>query len=181
MLLGSTSSALAASANGAVAVVPAGATTGDPRRVRVGVDRDDEPEVLGAAFAEADARGCPLEAVYVLRDDPVVSALSKVDGFGVAWHGAASAGLADRVARWSEKYPRVSCTVTVRRGSAVAALLDDLTPDDLLVVGARQHQPVGGRVLRSLPGAVLRGAPCPVLVVHARPETRHGPARHAMT
>ncbi|MDR7381795.1 universal stress protein [Promicromonospora iranensis] len=168
LLLGSTSAALAASAPGATVVVPAGATTGDPRRVRVGVDRNDEPDVLGAAFAEASARGCPLEVVHVSRTDPAASMLFEIEPFAQAWQEATNAGLADRVARWSEKYPRVTCTVTIRRGDRVPALLDDLTPDDLLVVGGRRHQPALGRMLGSVPDAVLRTAPCPVLVVHVR-------------
>ena len=165
-LLGSTSSALAAAAPGAVVVVPTGATTGDPRRVRVGVDRDDEQDLLGTAFAEADARGCPLEALHVLADDPAPAGLSGTDAFATSWREAAYEGLADRVARWSEKYPRVTCSVTIRRGDRAAALLSDLTPEDLVVVGGKRHQPVIGRMLHSVPDAVLREAPCPVLVVH---------------
>lgn len=165
MVLGSTSSALAASSPGSVVVVPAGATTGDPRRVRVGMRLDDDPDVLAAAFAEADVRGCPLEVVHVVSAD---SAFLEFDPFAASWRESAGAVLADQVARWSEKYPRVTCSVQVRRGSAVATLLEDMTPDDLLVLGGRRHAPVVGRVLRSVPDAVLRTAPCPVLVVHAR-------------
>jgi nucleotide-binding universal stress UspA family protein len=168
VLLGSTSSALAASTPGAVVVVPPGATTGDPRRVRLVVPVHAHPDALGAAFAEASARGCPLEVMHVSGADPAASALLEIEPFAASWHEAANAGLADRVARWSEKYPRVTCTVTIRRGDRVPALLDDLSPDDLLVVGGRQHQQVLGRVLGSVPDAVLRGAPCPVLVVHAQ-------------
>lgn len=168
MLLGSTSSALAASAPGLVVVVPAGATTSDPRRVRAGVDRDDDPDVLGAAFAEADVRGCPLEVVHVSSTDQASSAFFDVEPFATSWHQEAGVGLADRVARWSEKYPRVTCSVTVRRGDPATVLLDDLTSDDLVVVGGQRHQRVVGRILRSVPDAVLRGAPCPVLVAHGR-------------
>ena len=167
MLLGSTSSALAASAPGAVAVVPAGASTGDPRRIRVGVGRDDEPDALGAAFAEADARGCPLEVLHVTSTDPLRSAVLDMDPVAASWHEATKAALDDRVARWSEKYPRVTCSIVVRRGDEVGALLDGLTADELLVVGGRRHSRAMGRVLGSVADAVLRSAPCPVVVVHA--------------
>ncbi|WP_423465132.1 universal stress protein [Promicromonospora sp. MS192] len=167
VLLGSTSSALAATAPGVVAVVPAGATADTPRRIRVGVARDDEPDVLGTAFAEADARGCPLEVLHVTGTDPLGSALLDMDPVAASWHEAAQADLADRVDTWSQKYPRVSCSIVVRRGDVVDALLHDMAPDDLVVVGGRRHQPFLGRVLRSVPDAVLRAAPCPVLVVHA--------------
>ena len=167
MVLGSTSSPLAASSLGAVVVVPAGATTGDPRRVRVGVGRDDEPDVLAAAFAEADVRGCPLEVLHASGADSVSSALFGFEPFAASWDEPAGAVLADQVARWSEKYPRVACSIQVRRGNPVAALLEDLTPDDLMVLGGRPHEPAVGRMLRNVPDAVLRAATCPVLVVHA--------------
>jgi nucleotide-binding universal stress UspA family protein len=166
VLLGSTSSALAASSPGAVAVVPAGATTGDPRRIRVGVGPDDEPDVLGAAFAEADVRSCGLEVLHVADTNPFSSALLEMDPVATSWHQGAKEDLADRVARWSEKHPRVTCTLVIRRGDPASALLHDLAPDDLVIVGGRWHQPAMGRMLRSVPDAVLRAAPCPVLVVH---------------
>lgn len=166
-LLGSTSSALAATAPGAVAVVPAGAATGDPHRIRVGVTGDDEPDVLGTAFAEAAARDCPLEVLHVLGTDAISSALPEMDPVAASWGEAAKAELADRVARWSEKYPRVACTMVIRRGDPVTLLSNGLHRDDLVLVGGRRHQPVTGRMLHSVPDAVLRAAPCPVLVVHA--------------
>lgn len=172
MVLGSTSSALAATAPGAVAVVPAGATTGDPGRIRVGVDRDDEPDVLGAAFAEAAVRGCALEVLHVTDNDAVSVALPEMDPVAASWREAAKADLADRVARWSEKYPRVTCTIVMRRGDPASVLRHGLTPDDLVVVGGRRHQPLMGRILRSVPDALLRAAPCPVVVVHAHHDAR---------
>jgi nucleotide-binding universal stress UspA family protein len=167
MVLGSTSSALAATAPGAVAVVPSGATTGDPRRIRVGVDRDDEPDVLGAAFAEAAARDCPLEVLHVTDTDAISAALPEMDPVAASWREATKADLADRVARWSEKYPQVACTIVMRRGDPASVLRYELTPEDLVVVGGRRHQPLMGRMLRSIPDALLRTAPCPVMVVHA--------------
>lgn len=167
VVLGSTSATLAATAPGAVAVVPAGASTGDPRRIRVGVGLHDEPDVLGAAFAEAAARGRPLEVVHVTDADALSSSFPEMDPIAASWREAAKADLADRVARWSEKYPKVSCTIVVGRGDPATVLLRGLTPDDLVVVGGRRHQPLWGRMLRSVPDAVLRGAPCTVLVAHA--------------
>lgn len=168
ILLGSTSSALAASTPGTVAVVPDGAATGATRRIRVGVGRDDDPDVLGTAFAEAEARGCPLEVLHVLEGDPVASAAIGMYPAGATRHEAARSEVTDRMARWSEKYPRVSCTVVIRRRDPVGSLLHGLTPEDVLVVGGRRHTRIMGRVLRSVPDAVLRAAPCPVLVVHSR-------------
>lgn len=172
MVLGSTSSALAAAAPGAVAVVPAGATAGNPRRIRVGVDRNEEPDVLGAAFAEAAARDCTLEVLHVTDTDAISAALPEMDPVATSWREAAKADLADRVARWSEKYPEVTCTIVMRRGDPASVLRYGLTPDDLVVVGGRRHQPLMGRILRSVPDALLRSAPCPVVVVHAHHDAR---------
>jgi len=166
-LLGSTSSALAAAAPGTVAVVPAGAATDDPRRIRVGVGAVDEPDVLGTAFAEADARGCSLEVLHVAGTDPISSALLDMDPVAASWQEAAVDGLADRLARWSDKYPEVTYTVVTRRGDPVASLLHGLNQNDILVVGGHSHSVITGRLLRNVPDAVVRGARCPVLVVHA--------------
>ncbi|WP_419707243.1 universal stress protein [Promicromonospora sp. NFX87] len=166
-LLGSVSSALAAGAPGTIAVVPAGAATGEPRKIRVGVGPTDEPDVLGTAFAEADARGRPLEVLHVTGTDPISSALLDMDPVAASWHEAAAVDLADRLARWSDKYPTVTYTVVIRRGDPVTALVHGLVRNDLLVVGGRRHSAVAGRLLRSVPDSVVRGAPCPVLVVHA--------------
>lgn len=166
-LLGSVSSALAAGAPGTIAVVPAGAATDEPRKIRVGVGPVDEPDVLGTAFAEADARGRPLEVLHVTGTDPISSALLDMDPVAASWHEAAAVDLADRLARWSDKYPTVTYTVVIRRGDPIATLLHGLVRNDLLVVGGRSHSAVAGRLLRSVPDSVVRGAPCPVLVVHA--------------
>lgn len=166
-LLGSTSSALAAGATGTIAVVPAGAATDEPRKIRVGVGPVDEPDVLGTAFAEADARGRPLEVLHVTGTDPISSALLDMDPVAASWHEAAAVDLADRLARWSDKYPTVTYTVVIRRGDPVTTLLHGLVRNDLLVVGGRRHSAVAGRLLRSVPDSVVRGASCPVLVVHA--------------
>lgn len=166
-LLGSTSSALAAGATGTIAVVPAGAATDEPRKIRVGVGPVDEPDVLGTAFAEADARGRPLEVLHVTGTDPISSALLDMDPVAASWHEAAAVDLADRLARWSDKYPTVTYTVVIRRGDPVTTLLHGLVRNDLLVVGGRSHSAVAGRLLRSVPDSVVRGASCPVLVVHA--------------
>lgn len=166
MLLGSVSSALAAGAHGPVAVIPAGASTGDPRRVVVGASRDDDLGlILELAFAEAEQRSCRLEIVHVLEPLGVEDGLDR-SGFTAGWREAAATDIGDEVTRWAEKHPAVTSTVTLRTGDAATALLRGLAPDDLVVVGGRRHPQMLGRLLRSVPDKVLRGAPCPVVVVH---------------
>jgi nucleotide-binding universal stress UspA family protein len=161
-VLGSVSGALAASAPGPVAVVPAGAGTGDPSRVVAGVSGDDAGPQLDMAFAEAQQRSCPLEVVHAFEPDP----LSELGGPSAWRNDVVREDVADQVARWSDKYPTVSHTVAFRSGNAVDAILQQLGPDDLVVVGGRQHSPAVGHIRHSVPDAVLRQAPCPVIVVH---------------
>lgn len=165
-LLGSTSSALAAHTTGTVAVVPEGAAGGAPTRIRMGAGRSEEPELWSAAFTEAVARGCPLEVLHATGSDPITDAALRRGPSAGSWQGVVATAVADRAARWSARYPRVTCTTTNPPGDAVAALLDGLTPDDLVVVGGNSHGTLTGRLLRSVSGTVLRSAPCPVLVVH---------------
>jgi nucleotide-binding universal stress UspA family protein len=166
-VLGSTSSALAAAVSGTLAVVPSGVLTEVPRRIRVGVGPVDEPDVLGTAFAEADVRGCSLEVLHVTGTDPFSAALLDGDPLASSWREATTTDLSDRLARWSDKYPQVSYTVMIRRGDPITTLLRGLSQEDVLVLGGRRHPAVTGRLLRSVPDAVLRAAPCPVVVVHA--------------
>jgi nucleotide-binding universal stress UspA family protein len=162
-VLGSVSGALAATAPGPVAVVPAGSGTGDPRRIVVGVSGDDDagPQ-LDMAFAEAQQRSCPLEVVHALEPDP----LAEFGGPSAVRSDVVREGVTDQVDRWSEKYPTVTHTVAIRIGNPVDALLQQLGPDDLVIVGGRRHSPTIGRIRYSIADAVLRRAPCPVIVVH---------------
>lgn len=132
----------------------------------MGAGRSEEPELWSAAFTEAVARGCPLEVLHATGSDPITDAALRRGPSAGSWQGVVATAVADRAARWSARYPRVTCTTTNPPGDAVAALLDGLTPDDLVVVGGNSHGTLTGRLLRSVSGTVLRSAPCPVLVVH---------------
>ncbi|MCF4123115.1 universal stress protein [Antribacter sp. KLBMP9083] len=160
-LLGSVPSTLAAGAHGPVAVVPAGASAADPRRVVAGVSVDDEP-VLELAFAEAQQRGCRLEVVHVV---PPTAVLAGNDDFAVSWPKAAASDIGDQVNRWAEKSPEVAFAVTLRTGDPAEELLLGLTPDDLVVVGGGRPPAMLGQLMRSVPDAMLRRAPCAVVVI----------------
>ncbi|PUB23438.1 nucleotide-binding universal stress UspA family protein [Promicromonospora sp. AC04] len=163
-VLGSVSGALAASAHGPVAVVPAGARAGDPRRVVVGVSRGNADPQLDVAFAEAQQRSCPLEVVHVLKPDPLMDV--DLTGPEPQQGTAEREGVQHQVARWSGKYPAVAATVRFRTANPVEALLDDVGPEDLVVVGGQPHSPVVGRIRYSISDGVLRRSPATVIVVH---------------
>lgn len=165
-MLGSVSGALAASAPGPVAVIPAKAGIHDPRRVVAGVSNDDAGPQLDLAFAEAQQRSCPLIVVHAMEPGP---------GAGLDFGGpdrrresAERDEMQRQVARWAEKYPTVPQTVTFHSGNAAEALLEQLRPDDLVVVGGRPHSPTIGRIRSSVSDTVLRRSPSPVIVAHQR-------------
>lgn len=169
LFAGSVSSALAAMANGPVAVVPASASPRPPRRVVAGVATDAYPgPLLETAFDEAAALGVPLEVVHAVDPGPLASDLALTEGWGTPWRATALAAVRDDVQRWAEKYPEVPCRVTVVDGSPADALVRDLHPDDLVVVGGRSHRRIAGRVLGSVADKLLRTAPCAVVVAHAQ-------------
>ena len=62
-----------------------------------------------------------------------------------------------------------------RPGTAAEVLLEHTTPDDLLVVGGRRHSRLVGRLLGSVPDALLADAPGVVAVAHT-PRTASEPA-----
>ncbi|MFP3712596.1 universal stress protein [Puerhibacterium sp. TATVAM-FAB25] len=169
-VLGSVSAATGAMAYGPVAVVPPRARTGAPARVVVGVDPDEDPSaVLDLAFAEARAAGCSVLLVHVTpaKGDEVVAD---------AQHHArlrrelAYDRMGDLLERWSDKYTDVDRTVAMLRGHPAEMLLSSVTLHDVLVVGGHRHPVPAGRALRSVPDALIRTAPCPVVVVHGRKE-----------
>lgn len=164
LVLGSVSAGTAAIAHGPVAVVPPGAGTATPDRVIACVDPDDDPgALLDFAFGEAAAAGRPVTVRHAYDPDPPARVLTEDLGEPPA---AVVAERARMLESWADKYADVAHTVEIRRGPAVKGLLEDVTAQDLLVLGGRRHPRVVGRVLGSVPDAVLRHAPCATVVVH---------------
>ncbi|WP_285102133.1 universal stress protein [Promicromonospora sp. MEB111] len=163
-VLGSVSGSLAASAHGPVAVIPAGAEAGEPGRVVVGVSSDDAAPQLDLGFAEAQQRACPLVAVHVMEPDPAAGLDLGMPGTG--YPETERESVRRQVTRWSEKYPTVSRTVVFTSGNTVDAILDELRPDDLAVLGGQPHAPTVGRLRYSVADAVLRRSRNPVIVAH---------------
>ncbi|MFP3712166.1 universal stress protein [Puerhibacterium sp. TATVAM-FAB25] len=168
-VLGSVSAATGAMARGPVAVVPPRARTGAPARVVVGVDPDGDPgAVLDLAFSEARAAGCMVQLVHVIAARTQDEAVAETRHYARLRRELAYDQMGDLLERWSEKYTDVDRAVAVRRGRPAEVLLDAVTPADVLVVGSRRHPVPAGRALGSVPDALIRTAPCPVVVVHPR-------------
>ncbi|MFJ3187779.1 universal stress protein [Streptomyces halstedii] len=123
--------------------------------------------VLDFAFASAAERGVPVRAVYAWEVPPVL-----MWSPGSLWMAEQQGGLeplhrrilADALAPWREKYPRVEVVEQVESGPASEVLLSATGGAQLLVVGRRTHEP-GVRRLGSVTHAALHHAPCAVAVV----------------
>ncbi|RBY87746.1 universal stress protein [Blastococcus sp. TF02A-30] len=168
-VLGSTAAAVARAAECPVLVVPLRAriTVTGRSGVVVGVDGPEDDAALGAAFAAAAARGCPLVAVHTWRHPvpgPAHLALDPLVGAEAAQRREESL-LADLVAPWATRLPEVPVRQVVERARAAEVLLSAALTAELLVVG-RRHRPGGVLgTLRSTTNAVLHRAGCPVQVV----------------
>ena len=161
-LCGSVARRLAGHGHGCVVIVP-----GTPARSRdttdrvgpvvVGVDGSAQVEAaIGFAFDEAAMRTVSLVAVH-------------------AWNGKAAdveerRVLAERLAGWAKKYPKVTATEVLVRGRPAPAVLHyvaDAEPQ-LLVVGSRGRGGLARLLLGSTGMAVVRRAACPVAVVRGQ-------------
>lgn len=63
-------------------------------------------------------------------------------------------------------HPTVKVMTVTSAGPPLLALLDSVTSDDLVVLGASTHQGRAAFWLGSTPRLVIRHSPCPVVVVH---------------
>ncbi|MDO8145279.1 MULTISPECIES: universal stress protein [unclassified Isoptericola] len=160
--LGSVSAATAAHARGPVAVVPTAAQGTAPERVVVGIGFDDDPSAaLDLAFSEAHRCGSPVVLVHAVQ--PSTRAAREAGAGRDEDVRAALRGLAES---WSVLHPDVECQVEVVEGDPADALLTRVTASDLLVLGGHRHPRFVGRLLGSVPDALLGDAPCVVVVAH---------------
>jgi nucleotide-binding universal stress UspA family protein len=141
----------------------------DPRASRVVAGIDDSSgarAVLEHAFAHADAHGLELTVLHAWQPAELryrALALASREGLGQQLT-AETRVLTDRLDEWTAKYPEVVVTPEVRVGRAAAALASASRHATLVVVGSRERSGPGAAV-GSVSQAVLRDAPCPVLVV----------------
>jgi len=65
----------------------------------------------------------------------------------------------------AEEHPGVDVDIEASAGPASLALVDNVDPDDLIVVGASSHKGAAAFWLGSTPRYIVRHGPCPVVVV----------------
>lgn len=172
MLVGSTAVTIAAHAHCPVAVVRGSAPDEAPRTdgpVIVGVDGSATSDnAVATAFDEASWRGAELVAVHTWTEPGVFNHPQPADE--QAQDTREQEVLAERLAGWQEKYPDVTVSRFVSKGSPVDGLLDNAAGAQLLVVGSRGHGGFTSMLLGSTSQALVYHATCPTLVV--RPAAR---------
>jgi nucleotide-binding universal stress UspA family protein len=169
LLLGSVAVALSAHGHCPVVVIHApeqdGAPTADGPIV-VGVDSSALSDAaVTFAFEAAAARNVPVLAVHTYDVEVVGSWTAQLRS--IDWDLLAAQEekqLAERLAVWREKYPRVEARTVVVRGRPARALLEHAAGAQLIVVGSRGHGAFTGLGLGSVSQTVLHHAECPVAV-----------------
>jgi nucleotide-binding universal stress UspA family protein len=125
---------------------------------------DDEAGqcALQTAAAEATARDASLTVVSVLTDT------QPGEGHSHQERSAADAdrALADGVARLEDELPHLVINVISEPGDAVPVLIRRAHSADLIVVGCPRADDRWSIRTGPLAGALMRGAPCPVMLVN---------------
>lgn len=184
MLLGSTSTAVAARAACPVVVIREGLAAPEEARpargIVVGVDGSPvSSAAIGFALMEASLRHVPLTAVRVWSRvwGPRPAYVPPHYDWSLVEKEEAEL-LAETLAGWREQFPDVEVVPKVVEGHAGEALVEESAGADLLVVGTRGRGGFASLLLGSVSHAVLQHAACPVAVVPARaapvPDERGG-------
>lgn len=176
MVMGSVSASVVSHAHCPVVVVRQDNPVNEQTKygpVVVGVDGSDVSEhATEYAFAEAAARGAELVAVHTWIDMQVQASLAGLAAAQEQWDTIEAEQrelLAERLEKFTEKFPDVKITKVVTRDRPVRALAEASEGAQLLVVGSHGRGGFKGMLLGSTSRALLQSAPCPMMVV--RPDS----------
>lgn len=167
LVLGSTTTGVAARAECPVLCVPSGWEVPHARlRVLVGIDGSPaSARVLDAAFVAADLRRAELVIVHAWRPSGQYDAAIGGRVFVRQWVELAQRELAELVAGRREKYPDVKTRLELRYQRPAVALSELARSSDLLVLGRRGRGAPLALSLGSTARAMIRSEVCPVEVV----------------
>lgn len=174
MLFGATTLAVASRAAAPVVVVPdTWREDSHGGRVVVGIkDQTNARELLGVAFAEADARAGSVRAVTAWSlPDPYLDRI-EVRTHASEWEAEARQLVEPLLAEWHSMFPGVTADFDVEHGQTASVLVATSLDADLLVLARRPHllPPYGH--LGGVGHRVLLHSATPILVVpHGRPSS----------
>jgi nucleotide-binding universal stress UspA family protein len=186
ILAGSVGTSLLHGSPCSVAIAPHGYAGQAPAAIReVTVGFDGSPEARAALTDAVDlarSSGAPVRIVTVAEPPPIV--YGKSGGPDYSWHALKDdlkelmrGRLDEAVASMPED---VRVEATLAEGKADAVLAEIAVEDGgVLVLGARGYGPLRRVLLGSVSTALVRSAPCP-LIVHPRPAKAEAPAREAV-
>ncbi|MFC9834781.1 universal stress protein [Rhodococcus sp. NPDC127530] len=175
LLVGSTTSAVAAHGHCPLVVVRGRTMDGQPPTegpIVVGVDGSESSKAaVEVAFEQAAARGASLVTVNVWSDVSVQPSLgaSPEDPLWSSIQTGEEVVLSERLAGYQERYPDVTVERVVARDRPVRVLSEFAEKAQLIVVGSRGRGGFKGMLLGSTSNALLHTADCPVMIV--RPES----------
>lgn len=178
LLLGSVAVALSCRAKCPLAVV-----RGDGAEGPVVVGVNGAPHnwvVLDRAFEEAEVRGTSLVAVHAWH--PPLGNEKLAESVGIVWselHTVRDATVAQRLEACADRHPGVRVERHVVHGSAAHRLVEFAAGASLLVIGSHGTGGLRGKLLGSTSQAVVRHAPCPVLLVRPGLDEQIDRARRA--
>ncbi|MFE1437204.1 universal stress protein [Streptomyces sp. NPDC058739] len=152
---------------GAPRPAPDGANaSGASHPVVVGVDLAHScEEVVAFAFENAALRSVPLHVVHSRRPTHTHERDTPATGAEATSQSSAERALADLLAPWRERHPKVVVRSEVSRGSPVQLLLHACADADLLVLGRRIRPALLGPHIGRVTHAMIHEVPCPVAVV----------------
>jgi nucleotide-binding universal stress UspA family protein len=170
LLVGSVAVALSAHGHCPVVVMHSVTRDGAPPwegSVVVGVDGSELSDAaLTFAFEAAATRRVPLVAVHTWLDVNMAGAWASLP-WTIDWEAVQAEEerqLAERIALWRDKFPKVEVRPIVVRDRPERALLTQAAGAQLIVVGSRGHGAVTGMGLGSVSQTLLYHAECPVAV-----------------
>ncbi|HHY07928.1 MAG TPA: universal stress protein [Corynebacteriales bacterium] len=175
-LLGSVSTSVIGHAKCPVVVLREDDMYTDPEDgpVVVGVDGSKISELaLEEAFKAAEAYGTGVIAVNAWLDRAVQSTLAGVNLSSREWQRAQEEQekmLEESLAPVKAAYPNVKVKLVVHRESPEVSLAEEACKARLLVVGSHGRGGFAGMLLGSTSRALLRLAPCPLMVVRGERE-----------
>ncbi len=115
------------------------------------------------AFAEAEARGCPVTVLRVWQPSRAAAVAEVPEDRGRrSWEAAEAVAEAVRVGR--RRHPRVAVRTVVHEGDGLATVFRLAVASALTVTGSRGAGPFGVRV-GLIPHTLIHRAPCPVAVL----------------
>ena len=171
----STANGVAARAHTPVVVVPAGweEPTADAPVV-VGVERPEQSTlVVRAALEAARARGVGLRIVHAWHFSPAYDDLVFAGGDRTELETELRSSFAAALDDLLSTYPDVAHELVMQHGRPGDVLAREADDAGLVVLGRHQSRVPLAPHLGSVVRAVLRTAPCPVMVVDPLPATAH--------